>query len=49
MNYRVEVAIDGPAGLAACQDETPDLVVQDRMLPGLDEAWLIDYLAAPDE
>jgi two-component system response regulator MprA len=34
--YRVEVAADGPAALAATRDRVPDLVVLDVMLPGLD-------------
>jgi DNA-binding response OmpR family regulator len=32
--YRVEVAQDGEAGLAAARTELPDLVVLDLMLPG---------------
>ncbi len=46
--YRVEVAIDGPAALAACRDETPDLVVLDRMLPGLDGVEVARRLRAAD-
>ena len=34
--FRVEVAGDGPAGVALCHDLRPDLVVLDLMLPGLD-------------
>lgn len=34
--YRVEVAHDGPAGVAACARHRPDLVILDVMLPGLD-------------
>jgi DNA-binding response OmpR family regulator len=34
--FTVEVATDGPAGVAACAAVTPDLVVLDLMLPGLD-------------
>jgi DNA-binding response OmpR family regulator len=34
--YAVEVAADGPAGVAACERLRPDLVVLDLMLPGLD-------------
>ncbi|MCY1136716.1 response regulator transcription factor [Actinoplanes sp. Pm04-4] len=34
--YRVRLAADGPAALAAVEDEQPDLVVLDLMMPGLD-------------
>jgi DNA-binding response OmpR family regulator len=34
--YEVEVAADGPAGLAAARSFRPDLIVLDLMLPGLD-------------
>jgi DNA-binding response OmpR family regulator len=34
--YEVEVAPDGPAGLAAVRANAPDLVLLDLMLPGLD-------------
>lgn len=34
--HRVRVAGDGPAALAAIGEGSPDLVVLDRMLPGLD-------------
>ncbi len=34
--YRVETAADGPSGLALARSETPDLVILDWMLPGLD-------------
>jgi len=34
--YAVEVAIDGTAGLARAREGTPDLVILDLMLPGLD-------------
>jgi DNA-binding response OmpR family regulator len=34
--FAVEVAHDGPAGVAACDRLRPDLVVLDLMLPGLD-------------
>ena len=34
--YRVEVAADGPAGVALCAALRPDLVVLDLMLPGYD-------------
>jgi len=34
--FTVEIAADGPAGLAAARENPPDLVVLDLMLPGLD-------------
>ena len=34
--FGVEIATDGPGGVAACQRLQPDLVVLDLMLPGLD-------------
>jgi DNA-binding response OmpR family regulator len=34
--FTVEIAADGPAGVAACERLHPDLVVLDLMLPGLD-------------
>lgn len=34
--YRVVIAADGPAGLAAARREKPDLIVLDLMLPGMD-------------
>lgn len=34
--FEVEVAADGPAGVALCDRLRPDLVVLDVMLPGLD-------------
>ena len=34
--FTVEVASDGPAGVALCRDVRPDLVILDLMLPGLD-------------
>lgn len=33
---RVEIALDGPSGVALCERLHPDLVVLDLMLPGLD-------------
>ena len=33
--YRVRLAADGDTALMALEDETPDLVVLDRMLPGV--------------
>jgi two-component system, OmpR family, response regulator ResD len=32
--YRVQVAADGPAALAAMAADAPDLIVLDLMLPG---------------
>ena len=34
--FEVEVAADGPSGVAACRRLAPDLVVLDLMLPGFD-------------
>lgn len=34
--YRVLVAADGPTGLAAARRESPDLVLLDLLLPGMD-------------
>jgi DNA-binding response OmpR family regulator len=34
--FAVDIAADGPAGVEACEHLTPDLVVLDLMLPGLD-------------
>ncbi len=34
--FKVEIAGDGPAGVALCHDVRPDLVILDLMLPGLD-------------
>ena len=34
--FRVEVAADGPSGVALCERVAPDLVVLDIMLPGFD-------------
>jgi two-component system response regulator MprA len=34
--YTVDTAIDGRMGLIAARDHTPDLVVLDWMLPGMD-------------
>jgi DNA-binding response OmpR family regulator len=34
--YRVFVAGDGPEAIRICDEETPDLVVLDLMLPGMD-------------
>jgi DNA-binding response OmpR family regulator len=34
--HRVDVAVDGPSGLAAARQHLPDLIVLDLMLPGMD-------------
>jgi DNA-binding response OmpR family regulator len=34
--FAVEIAADGPSGVALCHDLRPDLVILDLMLPGLD-------------
>jgi len=34
--FKVELAGDGPAGVALCHEVRPDLVILDLMLPGLD-------------
>jgi DNA-binding response OmpR family regulator len=34
--FKVEIAPDGPSGVALCRDVRPDLVILDLMLPGLD-------------
>jgi two-component system response regulator MprA len=35
-NYRVDVAADGATGLALARENSPDLVILDWMLPGMD-------------
>ena len=35
-SYRVDVAADGPAGLALARENPPDIVILDWMLPGMD-------------
>jgi two-component system response regulator MprA len=35
-NYRVDVAADGPSGLALARENPPDIVILDWMLPGMD-------------
>ena len=42
--FVVEVASDGPAGVALCERVRPDLVVLDLMLPGLDGLSLLASL-----
>jgi two-component system response regulator MprA len=34
--YSVQVAPDGPAGLAAAREKAPDMVILDVMMPGMD-------------
>jgi two-component system response regulator MprA len=46
--YRVSVAPDGPTALVAAADERPDLVVLDRMLPGIDGMGVCRRLRAED-
>jgi len=36
MGYRVEVAADGPAALAAARAQPFDLIILDLLLPGMD-------------
>jgi signal transduction histidine kinase len=47
--YRVETAADGAAGLAAAKRRTPDLVLADVMMPGLDGYELCRRLRADPE
>jgi two-component system response regulator MprA len=44
--HTVEVAADGSAALVAARDRPPDLVVLDRMLPGLDGVEVCKRLRA---
>src|SRR5262245_6136974 len=44
--YNVMVAEDGPAGLARVRDSSPDLVILDLMLPGLDGYRVLRTLRA---
>src|SRR5262245_7323924 len=46
--YRVSVALDGPTALAAATAERPDLVVLDRMLPGIDGVGVCRRLRSDD-
>jgi len=46
--YRVSVALDGPAALVAAASERPDLIVLDRMLPGIDGVGVCRRLRADD-
>ncbi len=47
--FTVEIASDGPAGLAAARENPPDLVVLDLMLPGLDGLEVARRLRAVSE
>jgi DNA-binding response OmpR family regulator len=44
--YRVEIAGDGPAGVARCAELHPDAVVLDLMLPGLDGLEVCERIQA---
>lgn len=44
--YRVDVAYDGPKGLAMARDNPPDLVIIDWMLPGMDGIQVCQRLRA---
>jgi two-component system, OmpR family, response regulator ResD len=46
--YEVEIAGDGPAGVALCDRFRPDLVVLDLMLPGLDGLEVMRRVRADD-
>jgi CheY-like chemotaxis protein len=35
-DYQVSVASDGPSGIQAAQQEKPDLILLDAMMPGMD-------------
>ena len=35
-DYEVAVAMDGPTALALAKDQTPDLILLDIMMPGMD-------------
>ncbi|MFP4436211.1 MAG: response regulator transcription factor [Chloroflexaceae bacterium] len=47
--FTVEIAADGPAGLAAARENPPDLLVLDLMLPGLDGLEVARRLRAVSE
>ncbi len=47
--YSVQVAGDGPAGLAAARDRLPDLVLLDLMLPGMDGLTVCARLRAASD
>jgi two-component system response regulator MprA len=44
--YRVDTALDGPEGLAQARENSPDMVVLDWMLPGLDGLEVCERLRA---
>lgn len=44
--YTVDIALDGPGGLAMARETPPDLVVLDLMLPGLDGLEVASRLRA---
>ena len=48
-NYRVDVAEDGPTGLALARENPPDLVILDWMLPGMDGLEVCRRLRAKGE
>lgn len=48
-DFQVEVASDGGEGLARALSETPDLVVLDWMLPGMDGIEVLTRLRAASE
>ncbi len=45
-NFTILQAADGPAGLALARQETPDLVLSDVMMPGLNGHQLCSHLKA---
>jgi two-component system response regulator MprA len=47
--FSVEVAADGPSGLAAARERPPDLVVLDLMLPGIDGLEVAKRIRAVSE
>ena len=47
--YRVDTAATGPQALTAARDHTPDLVILDLMLPGIDGFDVLKRLRLGDE
>ena len=45
-DYQVEVATDGPTGIELVRRITPDVVIADLMMPGMDGFQVIDILKA---